>query len=223
VTPYYQDDLVTLYHGDAREIAPAIVGVDSVVSDPPYGIGWGVEGGPTRSKSRKVRGDTYEPIVGDGSPFDPEPWLQYRSVVLWGANHYASRLPPSPSWLVWDKRPSGWSNDQADCELAWTNLGGPARMFRMDWSGGGTLRKENGSHPVAGVIALHPSQKPLSLMRWVIAKVPDGTILDPFAGSGSTLVAAKSLGRRAIGIEIVERYAEAAARRCSQEVLGLSA
>ena len=68
----------------------------------------------------------------------------------------------------------------------------------------------------------HPTPKPLNVIRWVVSRLPDGTVLDPFMGSGTTLVAAKSLGRRAIGIEIEERYCEIAANRCRQEVLGLA-
>jgi site-specific DNA-methyltransferase (adenine-specific) len=120
------------------------------------------------------------------------------------------------------------SNDQADCEMAWTNLGGPARIFRLVWNGGGSQmlnQRDGGGHPfgIAATVpkVLHPSAKPVSLMRWVIGRCPLGTIIDPYMGSGTTLVAAKSLGRHAIGIEIEERYCETAANRCRQEVLGL--
>jgi site-specific DNA-methyltransferase (adenine-specific)/modification methylase len=152
-------------------------------------------------------------VAGDDKPFDPSLILGWKMpTVLFGANHYADRLPASPSWMVWDKRDGLGSNDSADCELAWTNLGGPARLFRLRWSG--MLRDaERGE-------SYHPTQKPVSLMVWVLQRTT-GTILDPFMGSGSTLVAAKSLGRRSIGIEIEERYCEIAAQRCSQEVLGL--
>lgn len=185
-----------------------------VVSDPPYGIDW-----PTEGMSRQ-RGATFDfpRVHGDDEPFDPAHLLALGlPTVLFGANHYASRLPTSPSWLVWDKRVGMGSNDQADCELAWSNLGGPARMFRMVWNGGaGDLANRVGRRRA------HPTQKPVQLMRWVVERT-SGTVLDPYAGSGSTLVAAKSLGRPSIGIEVVEAYCEMAATRCSQEVLGLSA
>jgi len=207
VKSYYSDDLVTIYHGDCREWLPV---AEVVVTDPPYGVGWRTPPGPTR------RGGVT--VVGDDEPFDPAPILALGlPTILFGANHYADKLPVSPTWLVWDKRTPGFVNDQADVELAWSNLGGPARIYRKPWGGGGTLAGENGTrHRV-----IHPSQKPLELMRWCVGLTPPGAVLDPFMGSGSTLVAAKSLGRCSIGIEIEERYCEIAATRCSQEVLGL--
>lgn len=220
IVPYYADDFVTIYWGDCREWMPE---ADVIVTDPPYGIGYDVEGG-TRNWTRKKRGTGFTAIEGDGQPFDPAPILALDlPTVLFGGNHFASRLPDSPSWLVWYKRRSDMAEmDQADCELAWTNLGGPARVFQQVWVGGGSLARENGIPPGRDKpVGIHPTQKPLSLMRWVLGRVPLGTILDPYMGSGSTLVAAKSLGRRAIGIEVEERYCEIAAQRCSQEVLGL--
>ena len=216
MTPYYSDDLVTIYHGDCRDALPMMFDQPEswvVVTDPPYGIAY-VHG---RGRYWPVGGT---PIIGDAEPFVPQ-FLLAPGVptVLWGANHYASRLPDSPSWLVWDKRTPGFTNHQADCELAWTNLGGPVRIFRKPWSGGGTLARENGT----AKRAIHPAQKPADLMRWCVSLAPNGVILDPFMGSGTTLVAAKSLGRKSIGIEIEERYCEIAATRCSQEVLGLGA
>ena len=204
-SPYYADPLVTLYLGDCREVAPALA-FDSVLADPPYGVGWNTD--PDRSRG----GPGFPPITGDDEPFDPAWMLALeRPLITWGANHYASALPDSPSWLVWDKRPSGHVNDQADCEMAWSNLGGPARMFRKAWQGGGTLARENGTYRRSW----HPTQKPVALMGWCLEKL-SGTVLDPYTGSGSTLVAAKQLGRKAIGIEIEERYCEAAAIRLSQ-------
>jgi site-specific DNA-methyltransferase (adenine-specific) len=237
VTPYYADDLVTIYHGDCRELRSMFLdGVDVIVTDPPYGVGWTVAGRnnqrtwaktSTGNASGSIRGSgrhrAFPKIRGDDEPFDPVPWLDFPQVVLFGANHYADRLPASPSWLIWDKRIGMNSNDQADVEMAWTNLGGPAPIFRLVWNGGASLGKENGIPVGRGrVVGHHPTQKPVALMRWVIQRT-DGMILDPYMGSGSTLVAAKSLGIRSVGIEIEERYCEIAAQRCSQEVLGLSA
>jgi site-specific DNA-methyltransferase (adenine-specific) len=158
------------------------------------------------------------PVVGDTQPFDPAPLLRFPRVVLFGANHYADRLPPSPTWLVWDKRDGVASDDNADCELAWTNLGGPARLYRHLWRGLCRASEQGQRH-------LHPTQKPVALMAWIIANwtKPGDLILDPYMGSGPVLRAAKDLGRRAIGIEIEERYCEIAARRLGQEVLPLEA
>lgn len=205
MTPYYQDDLVTIYHGDCREIAPDL-DFDVILTDPPYGI----DINPIRSR--------FDRITGDSEPFDPSWLLAFgKPTAMFGANHYADRLPSSPTWFVWDKRGATPSNLQADAELAWSNLGGPVRLVRYYWNGGGSKQKEG----LGG--SLHPTQKPVGVMRWIIERCPDGVILDPYMGSGSTLMASKQVGRRAIGIEIDERYCERAAARCSQETLGLTA
>lgn len=212
VTPYYQDDAVAIYHGDCREWMPD---ADVLVTDPPYGIRYSPHKNRKKAWANKnFAGDTV--VTGDGSAFDPGSLLKYRAIVLFGANHYAHLLPPSAAWIVWDKRDGMTSNNFADCELVWTNLPDNARVFRHQWNG--ALRASERGEP-----RVHPTQKPLVLMRWILERCPPGTILDPFMGSGTTLVAAKSLNRKAVGIEIEERYCEIAARRCSQEVLGLSA
>jgi site-specific DNA-methyltransferase (adenine-specific)/modification methylase len=219
--PYYEDTKagIVIYNADCRDVLPELPSVDLVLTDPPYGINYSPgAGGKGWAPNGKVwTGKTL--VKGDAEPFNPAPFLGYRRVILWGGNHYADRLPSSPTWIVWHKR---WFNepltgtDFADCEIAWSNIGGPARVYRHEWNG--LLRdSERGEHH-------HPTQKPVALMRWCIERfAPDAqTILDPFMGSGTTLRAAKDLGRKAIGIEIEERYCEIAAKRLSQEVLALA-
>jgi site-specific DNA-methyltransferase (adenine-specific) len=218
--PYYQDDHVTIYHRDCREILPGLE-FDVVVTDPPYGINLACNYG-TRKRTALARSNDYPDIVGDSEPFDPAFILALgKPTAMFGANHYASRVPDSPTWLVWDKldgltgkREIGF-NDQADTELAWTNFGGPARLFGHRWMGAMKAGEDRATP------RRHPTEKPVELMRWVITQAPPGVILDPFMGSGSTLRAAKDLGRKAIGIEIEERYCEIAAKRMAQEVLAL--
>lgn len=207
--PYYQDDLVTIWHGDCETWQiPGLA--DLIVSDPPYGIGW---------NAVSISRQTGRPIHGDDRPFDPALLLSYgKPMALFGANHYASRLPDSPGWIVWDKRDGQTPTDQSDAELIWTNFGTTVRTIRVPLRGGASRAID---HPAGLPVSMHPTQKPLRLMSRLIEMCPPGVILDPYAGSGSTLVAAKSLGRHAIGIEIEERYCEIAAQRCSQEVLGL--
>ena len=217
MTPYYQDDAVTIYHGDCREILPALE-FDVIVTDPPYGINYRT----SANRSALCASYDWPDIHGDDQPFDPW-WLLSLDtpMVCFGANHYAAELPSSPTWLVWDKlagltskRRVGF-NDQADVELAWSNLGGPARLFSQRWMGAMKSGED------AATRRRHPTEKPVELMRWVIAQTPPGVIADPYAGSGSTLRAAKDVGRKAIGIEIEERYCEIAAKRMAQEVLPL--
>lgn len=226
MTPYYADDLVTIYHGDCRAIMPTITGPDLVMADPPYGVNERTErkkAGRGRSPYALMTARDFPPIDGDREPFDPTWLLAYPRLILWGANHYADRLPTSPSWIVWDKvaglpskREIGF-NDNGDAELAWTNLGGPVRVIPHRWMG--LIRDSEKERHV------HPTQKPVAVMSVLISAYtkPGELIVAPYMGSGPELVAAKRLGRRAIGIETQEAYCEAAATRCSQETLGLSA
>ena len=211
--PYYQHAGVTIYHGDCREILAAIPSVDLVLTDPPYGVSERTQR-KSAGRSNLAECNDFPPVFGDDAPFDPSHLLTYRRLVLFGGNYFAQSLPPSPSWIVWDKRDGIPSNDNADVEMAWTNLGGPARSFHHAWSGM-IKASERGDKRV------HPTQKPVSLMAWIIQRhtAPGDLVLDPYMGGGSTLVAAKELGRLAIGIEVEERYCEVAAKRLAQDVL----
>lgn len=204
--PYYDHAGITIYHGDCREILPTLPKVNAVITDPPYGINFDTD--YSRFSGVDVSpGNTYRPVHGDDNPFDPSPWLNFNAVVLWGGNLYADRLPRG-SWLVWDKRFKNGKAFLADGEVAW--MKGGYGVYLYECTSQGFLRPE----PVQ-----HPTQKPISVMEWCIVKSKaEGIILDPFMGSGTTLVAAKNLGRKTIGIEIEERYCEIAAKRLAQEV-----
>lgn len=205
--PYYQDSAVTIYHADCREILPHLPKVDLVLTDPPYGIG--------RDGSKFSTGPTgggrkaYEFLGWDGNRPAPDTFATILQAaprhVIWGGNYFADLLPPTMRWLVWDK---GQRIAQSDGELAWTSEQKALRIFTEN-----RVAIQNDG-------AVHPTQKPESLMRWCLGLYPEaGTILDPFMGSGTTLRAAKDLGRKAIGIELEEKYCEIAARRMAQEVL----
>jgi site-specific DNA-methyltransferase (adenine-specific) len=215
VNAYYEADGITIYHGDAMEVAPTVA-AEAVVADPPYGMQWDTDttrfsGGGGGSRARRGVGRPDRGTVqGDDQPFDPSPWLAYKHVILWGLNHFHHRLPPG-SALVWLKRnDAAFGSFLSDAELAWKKGGCGVYCFR-DLGMAGMARNR-----------VHPTQKPVGLMRWCLGFMPvSATVLDPFMGSGSTLVAAKDMGRRAIGIEIDERYCEIAAKRLSQTVLNL--
>lgn len=117
-------------------------------------------------------------------------------------------LPPTSCWLVWDKL--NGNSDFADCELAWTNLPKAVRRIRFLWNG--CMRRER------DIDREHPTQKPVDVMKWCIEHLPtpNTTILDPFMGSGTTLVAAQKLGRTGIGIEREPKYFDIACRRIEQ-------
>lgn len=203
---------IRLIQGDCLEVLPGLAGqFHAVVADPPYGMDLGAKSGIGRSKAARAL-DSYR-IIGDDQPFDPSPWLSARQVVLWGANHYADRLPSARCWLIWDKREGGTSDDQADCELAWTNLRGPERIFSHRWRG--MIKASERS-----TRRLHPTQKPVALMGWCIEQMalhPGATILDPYMGSGTTGVAAIRLGFNFIGIEIDPGYFAIAEKRTNAE------
>ena len=201
VKPYYQDDAVTIFCGDCREIVPTLGRFDLLLTDPPYGLGDRMKGGTwgCSAKYDKMREwDTEAPDLGFLLA------LGFPSIV-WGGNYFA--LPPSRCWLSWSK--TNVVQTMASMELAWTNFDRPAKEYRG----------KVGTHGTG-----HPTQKPLALIAWCISLAGDvQTILDPFAGSGTTGRAAKDLGRKAVLIEREERYCEIAAKRCAQGVLPLYA
>jgi site-specific DNA-methyltransferase (adenine-specific) len=212
VVPYYADDAVTIYHGDCRDVLSTLdVEIDLLLTDPPYGVDHNTN---YKRFGKETNRDWNAPIAGDDEPFDPSPWLAY-PCVLFGANYYADRLPLG-RWIVWDKRDGVTPMLMADAEMAWHNLSGRAvQLFQWTWNGFQRQGERGTAH--------HPTQKPVALMKWIVDgwTEADDLIVDPFMGSGTTLRAAKDLGRKAIGIEIEERYCEIAAKRCAQEVLDL--
>jgi DNA modification methylase len=215
--PFYQDDSCTIYNADCRKILPLLPRFDLLLTDPPYGIR------ESNLASKRATDGTDRP---GGAPkyFQPSDWDSQicqegvelamgmaQTQIVFGGNYYL--MMPSSCWFVWDK--DNGATDFADCELAWTNLKKAVRKFRYRWNG--MLQEHGGEKKETRV---HPTQKPLALMRWCLTFAPNAqTILDPFMGSGTTLVAAKLEGRKAVGIEISEKYCEVAANRLRQKVL----
>ncbi|MFA5445789.1 MAG: DNA methyltransferase [Bacteroidales bacterium] len=192
---------------------------DLLLTDPPYGInivntgrvgidapaGFGKVG--TRGM---VKARTYHNIEGDDHPFDPRPFLDLAPVVmLFGGNNFASRLPDSPAWLVWDKKAEKGAdhNNFSDVELVWTNLKQKScPIYRHLWSG---LLRE-GDRNVELKDRVHPTQKPVGLIAAILSdhSNPGALCLDPFLGSGTTLVACEQLGRTCYGMEISPQYCQ---------------
>jgi DNA modification methylase len=221
VTPYYEQDGITIYHGDCREVMPTLGRCDLLLADPPYGVNYHVRPQIVGHGNRRVLMGGKPPIYGDDTPFDPSHLLDVAGrAILFGANHYSDKLPVSGGWIVWDKTGGGRGprNSFADCEIAWSNVRKTPSIIHHLWKG--LVRDSE-----AGEAVLHPTQKPVALMARLLADYTQTgqLVLDPYTGSGPVLVAAKSLGRRAIGIEIEERYCEIAAKRLSQGVLPMEA
>lgn len=205
--PYYDHGGITIYHGDCLEALPELDPVDLVLTDPPYGHGKKWQGGTWATNSMYSDAEKW-----DHAKVNNRLIIQAteagKNAIVWGGNYYT--LPPSRCWFAWDKVEK--MDTLADFELAWTSFDRPAKSF--------VCHRQNGED------RKHPTQKPLKLIRWCVLqadkKETQNTILDPFMGSGTTLVAAKELGRKAIGIEIEEKYCEIAVKRLSQEVFDFS-
>lgn len=215
-TPYYDRDGIAIYNCDNRLILPQLK-ADLLLTDPPYGIGAArasfIGGRKTASTKGITRGKIIQPRrYGDDSWDDatPSQWIfdlmrentQYQ--IIWGANYFD--LPPSRCFLVWDKQ--NGTNDFADCELAWTNLDKAVRLIQHKWNG---FIQQAGHREER----CHPTQKPLRVAEWCIEQTPKTvqSILDPYCGSGTFLVAAKKHGKTAIGIEQSEEYCRIAVER----------
>jgi hypothetical protein len=211
-TPYYADEHVTLYHGDCREV-DIWESAHCLVTDPPFGIAWFAH-----SYNRSGRGQSRDGIAGDADTAARDyvigQWGQIKPAAVFGHSLLA---PPfgTKHTLVWRK-----PND--------AGLTGAIAGWRRDWEAIYLLGNWPPRNPPrSGVISTtsvgmwsylngHPHAKPVSLFEVICEGLPRGMIADPFAGSGSTLIAARNLGRKAIGVEIEERYCEIAARRLDQ-------
>lgn len=190
------------------------------IVDPPYGIGEdgsknqsrGLTPGSVKKHAYACAKD-YKPFAGcDLQPPPPEYFKELfrvsRNQIIWGANHFISRIPyDSSCWIVWDK--DNGTNDFADCELAWTNFKTAVRQFTFRWHGmlqGNMKDKE---------IRIHPTQKPVALYEWLLQKYakPGDKILDTHVGSASSLIACYEMGFDYIGFELDPDYYKAANER----------
>jgi len=227
--PYYADDLVTLYCGDSLDILPTLAAgsVHAVVTDPPYIIG-AVSSGSMASKS-----GSWQDMMNSAAWFSSwyrEAWrLLKHDGAMWSFCNWRS-LPvvmraaidaqmPITSTLVWDKQwigPGGVQGLRPSYEMV--TLSAKPDFAVPDRGTPDVWQHKVGSHKPNG----HPAEKPEGLVRRIIAAngfAPGSVILDPFAGSGTTAAAAKSLDMRCITIEADERYCEQIALRLSQEAL----
>lgn len=219
--PYYRDQYVTLYLGDCLEVTEWL-DADVLVTDPPYGMAYVDRQGGT--------------IAGDDS-LD----ARDRCLSLWGqkpalmfGTWKVARPESTKQVLVWDKWGGGgtvglstspWAYSHEEIyvlgEWAKTVPGGRAREGGTPSKVSGVLRVANYNTQSADK-PNHPTPKPVGLMELLIDRCPDGVIADPFAGSGATLLAARNLGRKIIGVEMEERYCELIATRLSQATFDFS-
>jgi len=195
-----------LYQGDCLSIMPMLGKVDCVVTDPPYGTADAWQGGFSKSsgwarhcamKSKRNAWDSERPSK---DCFDMMLAMS-KDQIIWGGNYFADLLPPTMRWLCWDKCQRNFT--LADFELAWTSQNKAARAFNLSRTQAAKDGKDN-----------HATPKPIALMEWCLGFLPDAeTILDPFMGSGTTLVACAKLGRKGIGIELDPDYFQIACDR----------
>ena len=209
-SPYYEADGVTLYHGDCLEVQEWLNG-HVLVTDPPYGVGY-VSNSSKYGSTRTISGDD-------------DTQARDRVLELWGdrpALVFGSWKVPRPSStrhrLIWAK---GSSPGMGDLGLPW----GPGEEEIYVMGEGWIGRRSSNVLNVPTISAAsrnrpeHPTPKPVPLMELLIEKAPSGVIVDPFAGSGATLLAARNQGREAVGVEVEERYCEMIAKRLAQGVL----
>ena len=220
--PYYEQDGITIYHGDCREVLVDIGRVDLVIADPPYGINTKSDGQGKLSPwadlcNASLWYELWISSVRSRMSNNGALWsfLNWRSLVTFQKASCAIGWPIT-SLLVWDKDwigPGGSQGLRPSYEMVALFAG---TDFSIDDRGIPDIKKSAWcGHKPSG----HPAEKPLELVKWIIEISGGDLVLDPFMGSGTTLRAAKDLGKRAIGIEIEERFCEMAANRLAQGVL----
>jgi DNA modification methylase len=215
VKPYYQDDLVTLYHGDCLEVT-AWLNADVLITDPPYGQAY------NGKFNRGNRMEFHKPIAGDDTTESRD-----KALDLWGKKSalvFGTWKTPKPAKvlqvIIWDKTPCGYLGD---LDLPWGNAHEEIYVLGKGfWTGKREPSIINAQMLMSGDKNRpnHPTPKPIGLMEKLVSKTV-GVIADPFAGSGATLIAARNLGRKAIGVELDERYCELTAKRLSQQAFDL--
>lgn len=224
--PYYQEKGIVIYHGDCRDVSDLPI-VDLIVTDPPYGVNW--------FSGRGNQGFTK--IAGDGGETSPSEFLSYairnlrrgRHVYCFGAENFKGLNISGETELIWDKGIG--SLGDLSCPFSKSHeriLFGTYNLSLSDRKkGGGNLAARLRKKSVlrcdrlhSEAVKLHPTQKPVRLLRELIesSSMIDEIVFDPYMGCGSTLLAAQIEGRKAIGIEIEEKYCEIAAKRLGQEV-----
>lgn len=209
MTPYYNDGQVVIYHGDALEIA---LDGDVMLTDPPYGIGYLTSARRLDGNARSIRND-HDTICRDQVL---EAWGDKPALVF--GSHKAPRPVATRQVLIWDQ---DGALGMGDLRIPWKPSWQEIYVIGGPWEG----RRDCGSvvrcPPVQSMARRHPHEKPVPLLKSLLTKCIAGTVVDPFMGSGSTLVAAKEMGRRCVGVELEERYCEIAAKRLQQSVLPL--
>ena len=196
--------------GDCLTIMPTLGRFDAVVTDPPYGVFK-----KTGTDGKMFGKETIYSTDDKAAGWDVKPGAEAfaaimatKKYVVWGGNYFADIMGASPGVMIWHKKTG--NNSYADCEIAWTNATGTTRIFEHQWCGA-FKDSERGQR------AVHPTQKPVALMEWCLGFLPDAvTILDPFMGSGTTLVACQRMGRQGTGIELDPDYFDIACRRVDE-------
>lgn len=212
---YYQDDFVELHHGDCRAVR-GWTRADVLITDPPYGVAM---------RSGQMGGTRQDAILGDADVESRDQALELwgdRSALVFGS-WKQPRPPKVRQLLIWHKTATkpGWRT------AAWFPSHEEIYVLGDGWRGtpeGTVYVTATPQDGASGLVARtgHPTPKPVGLMERLIAHAPEGVVADPFAGSGATLIAARNVGRRAIGVEIDERYCEIIARRLTQQAFDFS-
>jgi DNA modification methylase len=202
LTPYYQDEYATIYHGDCRDVLPQLESVDLLLTDPPFGLGNFVQ------VTGNVRG---EKVTWNESPPDAALFeimhAKSKHRIIWGANYF-NCFEPDGGAIVWVKNQP--MPDFSKADIASCSFHKRVEIYTQTWTNFVNTKETN-----------HPCERPVSLYAWCLKKYASAgnLILDPFMGSGTTLVAAKQLGLKSIGIELEEKYCAIAAERLRQRVL----
>lgn len=218
---YYQDDHVTIYHGDCREIT-AWLAADVLLTDPPYGIAWEQPDYLAVGRSAGQRTKQHDGILNDGDCTARDEALR-----MWAPRPglvFGSAEAPKPEGtrrtLVWKKPADAGLFGSIIWRKDWEPIFMVGKWPQSPATKSSIITTSFGSHRQYAQ-GVHPHAKPTDTLCQLLAVCPPGIVADPFMGSGSTLRAAKDLGRKAIGVELDERYCEIAAKRMAQEVLAL--